>query len=122
MRVAGEAKMMAFTKSLAARGTPGFAAEFKRELAQVPVDALPLRGALAHSNQSVDGSIEPVVLAVSEETGSLRVKTGIFFAGIDAGSCCADDPGGPCEQTEYCEILVIIDKTSSLGDIILLDE
>jgi len=114
--------MVAFTKSLIACGTPRFETEFKRELSTLPLDSLPLRNAMLHSSLCVDGSVEPMVLSVSDEADALKVKAGVFFTGVDAGSCCADDPSGPCEQTEYCEILVVIDKASGKGNIILLDE
>jgi len=110
-----------FVNTLAARATPQFETEFKREFVLVPVENLPLQAALAHSSQLLDGSIEPVVLSVEDTDDSLRIKTAIFYAGVDAGSCCADDPSPPCQLTEYCEVLVIISKATGLVEILPLD-
>ena len=54
-----------------------------------------------------------VILNVSETDAAIQVKAGIFYAGIIAGSCCADDPTAPCEQTEYCELQFVINKVTA---------
>ena len=54
-----------------------------------------------------------MILNVTESVDLVRVKTGIFYAGIIAGSCCADDPTPISEQNEYCEIQFDINKVTA---------
>lgn len=100
-------------KSLAAWQTPVFEAVFKQEMRELDMVLLPLQAALSHSSHVSETAIEPVVLHSSESVQAIQVKTGIFYGGITAGSCCADDPTPVCEQTEYCELVCTISKTTA---------
>ena len=106
--------------SLQAWNTPAFEAIFKKEMCSLAREMLPLQAALTQSSYVSDGPIEPVILVSSETADEIQVKTGIFFAGIIAGSCCADDPSPNCEQTEYCELLITISKLTAQVTITLL--
>lgn len=112
--------MMKFAKSLEAWNRPEFEAVFKEEVRKLPASQLPLQAALAHSSHVSETAIEPVVLLASELADAIRIKTGIFYAGIIAGSCCADDPTPLCEQTEYCELQFDINKNSAEVTIVLI--
>ncbi|MEJ2360408.1 MAG: hypothetical protein P8Z75_03120 [Gammaproteobacteria bacterium] len=109
------------TKSLAAWRTPKFAAAFKLEVASLGANQLPLQSALAHSSYVADDRIEAVILQSDESDTVVRVKTGIFFNGVVAGSCCADDPTSICEQAEYCELEFRINKVTADTQVMLLD-
>ena len=112
--------MIKLTKSLAAWSRPEFVTVFKQEVAGLDTNQLPLQAALAHSSHVAGVEFEPVILASEETETSLRIKAGIFFSGLIAGSCCADDPSPACEQTEYCELQFIISKVSADTRIVLL--
>lgn len=112
--------MILFTQSLAAWKTPAFESVFKQEICQLEKDALPLQAALSQSSHVSDSAIDPVVLTINEGQDGINIKTGVFYSGIIAGSCCADDPTPVCEQTEYCELLFSINKASAEVSITLL--
>lgn len=109
-------------KSLVDWRTPKFAATFKSEVSSLEADALPLQRALKRSSYVADSQIEAIILQTDESATAVRVKTGIFFQGVVAGSCCADDPSSNCEQAEYCELEFNIDKVTADTRVILLDK
>lgn len=113
--------MIQFSKSLDAWNSPDFTAAFKTDVCQLAVEQLPLQAALAHSSYVSESAIDPVVLMASETNDTIRVVTGIFYAGVIAGSCCADDPTPVCEQTEYCELQFDISKATAEVTILLLE-
>jgi hypothetical protein len=105
--------------SLVAWSTPAFEAIFKEEMCKLDREMLPLQAALSQSSYVSERAIEPVILRSSETADEIQVKTGIFYAGIIAGSCCADDPSPNCEQAEYCELLITINKITAQVEITL---
>lgn len=109
-------------KSLAAWRTPKFEETFKIEMSELRKDDLPLQRALKQSSHVADRKIEVVILQTDESDTAVRVKAGIFFYGIVAGSCCADDPSSNCEQAEFCEAQFHIDKITADTRVELLDE
>ena len=113
--------MIIFSKSLDAWNSPDFAAVFKADVCKLEAEQLPLQAALAHSSHVSESAIDPVVLNASETNDAIRVVTGIFYAGIIASSCCADDPTPVCEQTEYCELQFDISKATAEVSILLLE-
>jgi hypothetical protein len=114
--------MLQLTRSANAWGTPVFEAVFKRELQQHGADCLPLQQGLSASSVALDGTIDVMIKRVSDDAGAIRVKAGIFYAGIIAGCSCADDPTPVSENTEYCEVQVVIDKATAAASITLLAE
>ncbi len=113
--------MLSLPESLRAWGTSGFEAALKRELAQHAAD-LPLQHGLALSNAVVDAPITPVIERVAEEGNTIRVKVGIFYSGIVSGCSCENDPTPTPENTEYCEVLLAIDKATAATEVTLLGE
>ena len=105
--------MIKLTKALQTWGTTDFEKVFKEEIRNIDTALLPLREGLVQTSYVSDGNINAIILNVTETKNCIRVKTGIFYAGIDAGSCCADDPTPVSEQTEYCEIRFDIDKKTA---------
>ncbi|MBI1422350.1 MAG: hypothetical protein GC149_02710 [Gammaproteobacteria bacterium] len=114
--------MIHFPRTLAAWNTADLADTLKREVSDVDTALLPLQDALAHSSYVSESRLDPVVLASWETEESIYIKTGIFYSGIVAGSCCADDPGPLCEQPEYCELLFNIAKADASVDVTLLTQ
>ncbi len=108
------------SEALHAWGTPEFNAVLKREIAHLDAEQLPLQQGLTSSSYALDDRIEAVILAVAEEADCLRVKAGIFYAGIVAGCSCADDPTPIDENTEYCEVRLEIDKATAETTVTLL--
>lgn len=113
--------MIKLEKSLEAWNTPEFEAVFKAEVRNLDVGLLPLQAALSRSSHVSETAIDPLVLLTSETNAVIRIKTGIVYAGIIAGSCCADDPTPVCEQTEYCVLLFDINKNTAEVSITLLE-
>jgi hypothetical protein len=113
--------MIKLEKALKAWGTPAFEDTVKEEIAKTDTAQLPLQKGLAHSSYVSDGDISVVVLDVRDTGEVVRLKTGIMYAGIDAGSCCADDPTPVSEQTEYCEVQFDIDKATGDATATLLE-
>jgi len=107
-------------ETLAAWGSPRFDQALKDELRDLDPGQLPLQAGLSQSSHVSDSDINVVILSVSESAGEIRVKTGIFYCGVIAGSCCADDPTPLDENTEYCEVQFTIDKHTAEVTITLL--
>lgn len=102
--------MITLTKTVAAWGTPDFENTLKEELQEIAIEQLPLQEGLTQGSHVGDGNITVVILNVSESEDLIRAKTGVFYAGVIAGSCCADDPTPMCEHPEYCEVVFTINK------------
>jgi len=103
--------MLRLPDSLRAWGSPAFAATLKRELEPLGAE-LPLQRGLAAGSVALDERIEVMYLGADEEPERLRVRVGVFFAGILAGCSCAGDPTPVEPQNEYCELELVIDKAS----------
>ena len=114
--------MIRLAKSLTAWGTPGFEAALKSELEQLGAGQLPLQQGLSTSSHALDTGICVMIHAVAEETGFIRVRAGIAYAGIITGCSCADDPTPINEQNEYCEVRVDINKRTAETTVSLLAE
>lgn len=105
--------MITLPKTLAAWGTPAFEKTVKEEFQRIDTKSLPLQEGLSQTSYVCDGPISVVVLNSASIDNVIRVKVGIFFAGINAGSCCADDPTPVSEETEYCELMLEIRSESA---------
>jgi hypothetical protein len=105
--------MINFTKSLNAWRRPEFESVFKQEVRNLEKMLLPLQAALTQSSHVSESDIDCVVLMTNEMDDVIRIKTGIFYGGLIAGSCCADDPSPVCEQIEYCEVQFDICKRTA---------
>lgn len=105
--------MIKLSKALEVWGTPDFENVLKEEIQKLEPELLPLQEGLSQTSYVCDGGINGLILKVTETSTDIRVKTGIFYAGIIAGSCCADDPTPVSEQTEYCELQFDINKVTA---------
>lgn len=109
----GAHAVIKLAKALEAWKTPDFENVLKVEIQKIDVERLPLQQGLSLSSYVSDADISVLILNVTETVNVIRAKTGIFYAGINAGSCCADDPTPVCEVTEYCEVQFDIDKITA---------
>ncbi|MCE5180898.1 MAG: hypothetical protein LLG15_03765 [Betaproteobacteria bacterium] len=112
--------MIRLTKALDAWGTPDFEDVLKNEITRMKVDQLPLQQGLTASSHALDDNIRAIIIAVSESENFIQVKAGIFYSGIIAGCNCADDPTPVEAQSEYCEVLLDIDKKTAETGITLV--
>lgn len=112
--------MIKLLNALEAWGTSDFENALKGEIQQIDTGLLPLQEGLSHSSHVSEGDISVVILGVTETSKFIRAKTGIIYAGIIAGSCCADDPTPMSEQTEYCEVQFDINKMTAETTVTIL--
>jgi len=95
--------------ALAAWGTPGFGEVFKLEVEQLDASLLPLQQGLTGTSAVADEPHSAMLLGATVVGDCLRVRAGIFYAGLLGGCSCADDPTPLESQPEYCELLFVID-------------
>jgi hypothetical protein len=114
--------MLKLAKALSAWGTPGFNQALKEEIEQLDAGQLPLQQGLARSSHVAEGKFSAIILRVSDDADFIHAKAGISYAGIIAGCSCADDPTPMSEQSEYCEVLLAIDKLTAETTVTLLAE
>ena len=113
--------MLKLVDALQAWGTPDFEESLKHEIQQLDHALLPLQQGLSQSSHVSDAAIKVLVLKLTETDQAILARTGIFYAGIIAGSCCSDDPTPVSENTEYCEVLFEINKITAVTALTLLD-
>lgn len=90
--------------TLAARNRADFDAVFKREVESLDAACLPLQQALATTSAVADEPFRVMLLDKDVSATRLRVKAGVFYAGLVGGCNCADDPSPVEPQPEYCEL------------------
>lgn len=117
----GETGQLCLTRSLAAWSTPDFEAVFKHEAAQLDAHQLPLQQGLAHSSSVADEAFSVLLIRAEAAADCLRVRAGIFYAGIVGGCSCADDPTPLTSQPEYCELWFEIDRASGATRVRLVE-
>jgi len=115
-------EMIRLTETLNAWGTPDFKDILKKEIERMDAGQFPLQQGLSTGSYALDGRFNVMIIGVSEETGLIRVKAGIFYSGIIAGCSCADDPTPVNEESEYCVVQLDINKQTADTTIALLAE
>ena len=113
--------MLKLSKTLQAKHSPDFTAILKNEIQNIDPNLLPLQQGLSLSSYVGKTPFTTVILNISEEADSIKIKAGIFYTGIIAGCSCSDDPSPTDEQNEYCELLFSIDKVTAETSVELLD-
>ncbi len=112
--------MIVLKDTIRAWDGPDFEAVLKEELRKLGLDGLPLQPGLSSSSVALDDKLQVVLLSTEDDTEQILVRAGLFYTGVIAGCSCADDPGPVEEQSEHCEILVTIRKSSGQARIALL--
>jgi len=108
--------------ALQAWGTPAFNETLKCEIEQGDHGWLPLQQGLSSGSHVVDDHLSAMVIATSETSDNIRIKVGVFYASILAGCSCADDPTPVDELSEYCELMIEIDKVDAAATVRLVEE
>jgi len=98
---------------LQAWGTLAFNDVLKRAIEQHDHAWLPLQQGLSAGSHVVDDHLSAMVIATSETADTICAKVGVFYASILAGCSCADDPTPVDELSEYCELMIEIDKAGA---------
>lgn len=101
---------MVLRKALAAWGSPEFESTLKQEIAQLDMAQLPLQQGLSAGGHVIEDGLEVMIIRVSQSENLISAKAGIFYRSVIAGCSCADDPTPVDENSEYCEVVVEIDK------------
>lgn len=101
-------------------GDAAFATAFIAYVENLDPQTLLLQQALTHSSYVSTSPHRAILLSSSATSDAIHLKVGVMYAGVVAGSCCADDPNPPCEQSEYCELLFCIDRHSAHTTVQLL--
>ncbi|QYZ66970.1 MAG: hypothetical protein OI74_10820 [Gammaproteobacteria bacterium (ex Lamellibrachia satsuma)] len=114
--------MMKLSSSINSWNTPEFRDVLKDEIEQLDAEQLPLQQGLANSSYVGETPFRMMIIGVSDDSNAVRVHAGIFYAGIIAGCNCSDDPTPVDEQPEYCEVEVVIDKTTAEAKITLVQD
>ncbi len=113
--------MLSLPQSVRAWGTPGFAETLKQELAR-QADQLPLQQGLALSSSVAEAPVTVLIQSAAESGNVIRVKAGVFYEGKIGGCACANDPTPESNYTEYCELLLELDKASAATTVTLVQE
>lgn len=94
----------------------------KDEIEHLDVDLLPLEQGLSRSSHVSADRVGATILRVEAETGRIRVKAGLLYAGIIAGCGCADDPTPVDELAEYCEVWFEINAATGEAEVSLVTD
>jgi len=114
--------MFTLKHSLLAWQSASFIDTFKREVADLNPQLLPLQQGLSLSSYVSDEKINPVIIKTDEDKSSITVYTSIFYTGIIAGCSCSDDPTPQDTQNEHCELRFTINKLSAQTTVNLIPD
>lgn len=114
--------MLVLSQSLAAWGTPAFAAVLKAEIEALDGTALPLQAGLERASYAIPQGFSAIVLNATELPDAIRVKVGLSYRGIIPGCSCAGDPTPVDEVPEYCVVQMDIDKKTAVTTVVLLPD
>jgi len=113
--------MIDLSHALAAYGTPDFGTRLKQALEGLGLDELPLQQGLRTGNTARDDRLGAMIIGTQATDEAIVVRAGLFYTSITAGCACADDPTPTDENTEYCEVLLCIDRDTGQADVRLAD-
>lgn len=114
--------MIRLDRALHVWGTARFNDVLKSEIEAIDPGLLPLQQGLTATSYARQKSVSAMVISATEEAAVVHAKVGVFFSGIIAGSCCADDPTPVEDQNEYCVMRFDIDKQSAETSIVVVDQ
>ena len=103
-------------------GSNDFDVTFKRYLQTVAHQALPLQQGLCYSSSVSDSDVSIQLISTQAFPNQIIFKVGVHYQGVINGSCCADDPTPICEQAEYCQIQIDVNRHSGLANVTLIDQ
>lgn len=106
--------MSGFDATLAAAGTPGFAATLAADLERRHADLRRLAAAASTTGYVEEQGLRTTLLGSGHDDGMLRVRLGLFFREVLAGCSCGDEP---TTQEGYCELVLVIDADKGTGEL-----
>lgn len=112
--------MIRLPASLQAWPGEAFAPVLATEVAALGTAALPLQAGLTASSVALDDGLSVMLIGAESTADAIVARVGVFYAGLVAGCSCADDPTPVEAQPEYCELEVVIDRTTGEARIRLL--
>lgn len=107
--------------TLAAWDTPELPETFKREVAELGAERLPLQQAVACGDHALPLPISVCLLGVQAHDEARVVRAGIFFQSVLSGCSCADDPTPANEFDEYCVLQFVINPVTGLTQVSLAE-
>jgi len=90
--------------------TPRFDEILKDELESLSVEQLPLQQCMRQCNHVLEQRPAVMILGTDDIDDERQIRIGVFFNGLIAGCSCADDPTPVEPITEYCELLLRMNK------------
>lgn len=114
--------MIHLPQSVRAWNSSRFKDVLKQEIEQLGSRQLPLQQGVSTTSYALDGPFQVMVISVTDASGFIEAKLGVFFSGIIAGCSCADDPTPVEPQNEYCEMRLSIDKTTGQAAVTLVTD
>ena len=112
---------MRLANAVGAWGTPEFREVLKDEIERLAISELPLAQALRFGNFVADERPTVMINSIEDQGDHVTVRLGLFFAGINAGACCADDPTPVESHHEYCVVQIHVDLATGEAQARLVD-
>lgn len=112
---------MDLKRAIESWGTPGFRDVLKEEIGRMDAAAFPLQQALTRGNFLPGEKPGVMINGIDAFEDTIVVRVGLLFAGVDTGSCCADDPTPVQPHHEYCVIQLEIERATGQTRMTLLE-
>jgi hypothetical protein len=93
-------------------GTGRFSEMLRDELEALSVEQLPLQQCMTQGSHVPEQRMQVAILGMKDAGADMHIRIGVFFNSIVAGCSCADDPTPIEPLSEYCELLLRMDKRS----------
>ena len=113
---------MRLASAVAAWGTPQFREVLKDEIEHLAISEFPLAQALQFGNFVADERPTVMINSIEDRGDHVVVRVGLFFRGINAGACCADDPTAVESHHEYCVVQMQVDLATGEAQVRLVDQ
>ena len=107
---------LSFQESLNAWSQDNFKRVLNQQLMQLSLDQLPLQAALSLGSIATLDNLQFTINSTELHEESLNIGLGVFFSSIIAGCNCSDDPSPVDLINEYCELHLIINRSTGLGN------
>jgi len=117
-----QVRMIKLNKTLSAWQTDVFSTVLKNELESTSGTLLPLQAGLQQGSYvAEDDGFKVMLIKAQDDDQQIQAKIGIFYTSIIAGCACSDDPTPLDTCNEYCEVLLVIDKTTAEAELNLIN-
>jgi ribosomal protein L10 len=113
---------MRLTGAAEAWGTTKFREVLKEEIEQQVGRESLLQRALLNGNFIADERPTVMINSIEDQGDHVAVRVGLFFAGINAGACCADDPTPVESHFEYCVVQMQVDLATGETQARVIDQ